>query len=518
MIKSDVLTHAPRPLQTRNDVWKKNRNAYAKLLLEQLRCGRLEEPFHASPPTAPLPTLNKSLLYAYAKPKNNPSKPRHMLTPSQELDTYITAQLTAPPSPILMAGLSGLTPTSYQGPHAGHAMREPLTAASVHGPSSMESSWETNPREERQPRDIDRDRDLSSHQRHQTELLELRLIEAEERLKQHSTLLALALDISTLSARKTPEERSPTHGSQHRRSIEDVLQRAERGRDAAGTAGHKVAAPGASTKHSYRSSEYTAGRLNAWSSRPVMPSSRDASPPPTEEALMLLLDDFEQATAALRSKLGILGGNKTGGTSREFFRPFSAGSKGKSNGGYPCMVGSGGGGKETHGFGGADQVHKSIKIPARHTLKSAASAVAARKALVEETSPPGFKGVGEAGKCYIAPHYRVVSAPLLPQPRPGSTEALISEVSALRRRLAANLASVERSMQSAGMASLHGVALPSPTATGLSPLGASGIGVEEYSGMSPSYGNLNLGASLGLSPTEPSLLSSCIGIDNDQET
>ena len=45
--------------------WKKNRNAYARLLLEQLRCGKLAEPFAGGPPGGPLPTLPKHLAYAY---------------------------------------------------------------------------------------------------------------------------------------------------------------------------------------------------------------------------------------------------------------------------------------------------------------------------------------------------------------------------------------------------------------------------------------------------------------------
>ena len=46
-------------------VWKRNRNTYARLLLEQLRCGTLAEPFTALPPDGPLPTLPKHLAYAF---------------------------------------------------------------------------------------------------------------------------------------------------------------------------------------------------------------------------------------------------------------------------------------------------------------------------------------------------------------------------------------------------------------------------------------------------------------------
>ncbi len=62
-------------MQTANVVWKKNRNAYARLLLEQLRCGQLCEPFSAQPPGGPLPTLPKHLAYAF-KPARASSSPR----------------------------------------------------------------------------------------------------------------------------------------------------------------------------------------------------------------------------------------------------------------------------------------------------------------------------------------------------------------------------------------------------------------------------------------------------------
>ena len=69
---------SPLPtLQTANVVWKKNRNAYARLLLEQLRSGRLGEPFGALPPGGPLPTLPKHLAYAFtpARPGGTTAAP-----------------------------------------------------------------------------------------------------------------------------------------------------------------------------------------------------------------------------------------------------------------------------------------------------------------------------------------------------------------------------------------------------------------------------------------------------------
>ncbi|KAL3138552.1 hypothetical protein ABBQ32_006328 [Trebouxia sp. C0010 RCD-2024] len=61
-------------LQTNNPVWKKNRNAYAKLLLNQLKQGRLEKPFNAAPPSGPLQTLPASLTYAFSLPRTSSTR------------------------------------------------------------------------------------------------------------------------------------------------------------------------------------------------------------------------------------------------------------------------------------------------------------------------------------------------------------------------------------------------------------------------------------------------------------
>ena len=51
--------------QTANPVWKRNRNLHARLLLEQLRAGRLAEPFLRAPPDGPLRTLASWALAPY---------------------------------------------------------------------------------------------------------------------------------------------------------------------------------------------------------------------------------------------------------------------------------------------------------------------------------------------------------------------------------------------------------------------------------------------------------------------
>lgn len=79
-------------LQKSNEVWKKNRNSYARLLLEQLKAGRLEEPFSAMPPSSPLPVLPKSLTYAYSKLRSPSGSISRSKTPTEQLDSYLQGQ------------------------------------------------------------------------------------------------------------------------------------------------------------------------------------------------------------------------------------------------------------------------------------------------------------------------------------------------------------------------------------------------------------------------------------------
>eukprot|EP00887_Chlorella_sp_A99_P005213 scaffold1.g5213.t1 len=89
--------------ETTNAVWKKNRNAYAQLLLEQLRAGKLAEPFHLLPPDGPLSTLPKHAVYPFrpARPSSPgpPSRPSQLAaqlrqcakSASEALDAYVAA-------------------------------------------------------------------------------------------------------------------------------------------------------------------------------------------------------------------------------------------------------------------------------------------------------------------------------------------------------------------------------------------------------------------------------------------
>lgn len=46
-------------------IWKRNRNAFARLLFEMLRAGRIAEPFDRAPPEGPLPKFNPETAYLF---------------------------------------------------------------------------------------------------------------------------------------------------------------------------------------------------------------------------------------------------------------------------------------------------------------------------------------------------------------------------------------------------------------------------------------------------------------------
>eukprot|EP00775_Hariotina_reticulata_P004241 gene4241-4491_t len=68
---------------TSNSTWKRNRNQYARLLLEQLRAGCLEVPFNGMPPDGGLPTLPAYLTYRFMSPPRRTS-PDHNLACNQQ--------------------------------------------------------------------------------------------------------------------------------------------------------------------------------------------------------------------------------------------------------------------------------------------------------------------------------------------------------------------------------------------------------------------------------------------------
>jgi hypothetical protein len=82
------------PEQTANATWKRGRNQHARLLLEQLRAGVLEAPFHQMPPCGPLPTL-PLFLTARCGPASWPPAGRDPVTPALLLRRFPRAWLPA---------------------------------------------------------------------------------------------------------------------------------------------------------------------------------------------------------------------------------------------------------------------------------------------------------------------------------------------------------------------------------------------------------------------------------------
>ncbi|KAL4548093.1 hypothetical protein Ndes2526B_g07296 [Nannochloris sp. 'desiccata'] len=364
--------------ETRNEVWKKNRNAYAKLLLEQLKCGRLEEPFNANPPAAPLPTLNKALLYPYTKPKtstgNNTSSivrpERLQMTPSQQLDTYLSyhggdAASSAPraalPSPLPFDSLN--TPISRLH-HLDGNIEYLNTAASCvqqqqHHPVES-SSWDNGGVA------IDSLGSVADTD------VELRLADAEERLQQHSKLLSLFLDVTSAEHQLQQVELGEEVGRQPRqqqqqRSVAEVLERAERGIAKRVTSPSKSYKPHrdgiSSSKEGIRAISFPA------------PVAKSVS----EESLRERLAHFDERTARLKSDLS----NSVPYTSSLFYTSIGHYNTGrKSSLGVPVKGRKKSRMPPTASCVSSDTNSKSVSfIPARHTLKSTAAAVAARKSL-----------------------------------------------------------------------------------------------------------------------------------------
>ncbi|KAK9806716.1 hypothetical protein WJX72_000383 [[Myrmecia] bisecta] len=87
-----------------NVTWKKNRNMYARLLLEQLRCGRLENPFHTNPPPGPLQMLPRWLLYPYCNARQ----------PGMHMSAKCTCSCSGSPPRAAMVGQPGRRPPATE--------------------------------------------------------------------------------------------------------------------------------------------------------------------------------------------------------------------------------------------------------------------------------------------------------------------------------------------------------------------------------------------------------------------
>ncbi|OMJ87384.1 hypothetical protein SteCoe_10889 [Stentor coeruleus] len=63
---------------TANPLWKKNRNKYAKFLLQLVKIGQLQEPFTKIPPEGPLPQFNGNIYIQPSRPRPRSSAEGHI--------------------------------------------------------------------------------------------------------------------------------------------------------------------------------------------------------------------------------------------------------------------------------------------------------------------------------------------------------------------------------------------------------------------------------------------------------
>lgn len=76
-------------------IWKRNRNAFARLLLDMLRAGRIAEPFDKMPQDGPLPKFNPEATYLF----NRHEFPTRGASPGA-LSTIVLASHDLNPPPI----------------------------------------------------------------------------------------------------------------------------------------------------------------------------------------------------------------------------------------------------------------------------------------------------------------------------------------------------------------------------------------------------------------------------------
>ncbi|BDA49731.1 hypothetical protein COCOBI_14-3510 [Coccomyxa sp. Obi] len=112
--------------ETANTVWKRNRNIHARLLLEQLRAGRLTEPFTSLPGPGCLPTLGRWALAPFLTPqKKSATSPRKDHAVGMAHAGSCPPRLTAAQercSPLAStSGRGGLALDAYCGRHAQRA-------------------------------------------------------------------------------------------------------------------------------------------------------------------------------------------------------------------------------------------------------------------------------------------------------------------------------------------------------------------------------------------------------------
>lgn len=101
LLKRDARVRVKQWLQkfrqeTANTVWKRNRNTHARLLLEQLRAGRLTDPFTSLPGPGCLPTLGRWALAPFLTPQKKAATSPRLEISSNQLRSGSSQQFTIP--------------------------------------------------------------------------------------------------------------------------------------------------------------------------------------------------------------------------------------------------------------------------------------------------------------------------------------------------------------------------------------------------------------------------------------
>ncbi|KFM27345.1 hypothetical protein F751_4615 [Auxenochlorella protothecoides] len=138
--------------ETANVVWKRNRNAWARLLLAQLRCGRLEDPFHLLPPETALPPVPKHAVFTAPACSASTSLTPDRVSPSQQpgrpalLDTAESSVPSAPgPAPQAAPVHTIVTLSSDATASPSQELQAYLDTQGVHVPESDHSLRSTCP-------------------------------------------------------------------------------------------------------------------------------------------------------------------------------------------------------------------------------------------------------------------------------------------------------------------------------------------------------------------------------------
>jgi hypothetical protein len=363
------------------------------------------------------------------------------MSPSQQLDSYLSHHEDLAPPTAENLKFSFKTPTSRI------ASRIAPTAMPNEGYLNTATSH-LYPQQHQQPFATDHSTSSPNADNEAPDILELRLAEAEERLRQHSTLLSLFLDISSsddqLQQLELREEENQTvrarrQQKQQKQSVSQVLERAERPtlyKDS------KTSISSGSARINFSRHEERLFSI------PRAATTTTNSPPEknknkiTEEVLLQKLAHFDEETASLKARLEV-----TKPYSSSFFS-FNTGHSIDKKSGLEVASSSSLEKKEHLGVLPRQKSNSVAFIPALHTLKSAAAAVATRKLIENDLEnnqdcQKSFDRRGGGGASIELKNLHKAAALL--KPRPGSTTALISEVAALRKRVANSLACIEES-------------------------------------------------------------------------